>query len=918
MKIGRSVWQALVAATLVISTPMAARAAISVGPGGAGPLDFPERPAETEWSTLAVGTSAGTYTTISALDAAVRTLTAASIITPLGMSPTVPPSPNSIARWNSTLLRLQTRPTVTDYTVLMATLQNDTGGDVSALTITYNLGVEMAAGSTAVEDIPGHRAFFSLTGEADSWQPIPEFSTGTAGPLLGILNLGTWPAGGLLYIIWADDNGPSSNTAPNEEGAYTIDDFAVALGGVGATITSPANGQIFPVGTSIPITATATLPGTVVSIAFRANGTLIGNDTTAPFGIDYLNAPLGTNELTAVATDNLGNTATSAIIRVVVRPNQAPVVTLTNPGADDILVVDRVTVNATASDVDGTVAQVQFYEGATLWGSDTTAPYSAIRTGVTPGLHTLVAVATDDKGLSVTSAPVSFTIVAPLPSLVPFGATWQYLDTGVDLGTDWTLPEFDDSTWASGPAELGYGDNDEATVVDGGPVDNRHVTTYFRHHFTVANPASITSLALKVRRDDGVIVYLNGQPILADNFTNEIFQVNFQTLAAAGIEDNDIVATNIDLTAFPGLLTTDNVLAVEIHQSSITSSDISFDLQLIPNPGTHAPVVNLTAPANGASFITPVDIPMTATAYDVDGSVTVSFFLDDVQVGTTDATQVYGRTAVNVDPGTHVLRAVATDDTGLTSSSEVTVTVIAGPVSVSLVESNSVWKYLDNGSDQGTAWIDSGFDDSTWASGNAELGYGDNDETTLLQFGADPLNKYITYYFRQAFTVVGAGNYTNLVVRMRRDDGGVVYLNGTEIFRSNMPEGPIDYLTLAGAAIGSETTFFETNVNPALLVEGPNVIAVEIHQVSADSSDVSFNLQLVGTHPPGPARPRLTIVKTATGATLSWDPTAAAGYRLEQAPTVTGPWTTSPNQTTPQVLTIGPSSGSLFYRLANP
>ncbi len=463
-----------------------AQAAISIGPGGSGVQVFDALPDDvTQWSTLAVGaTGSGVITTIDDLNAAVQNLIAADIVTPLGSSATVdPPSPNAIARWNSTRQFLQTRPTTADYTVLMAALQNDTGGDVSTLTVTYNFGVEVRAGSTVVEDVPGVRAFYSLTGEANSWQPIPAFSTGTAGSLLAILNLGSWPAGSPLYLLWADDNGPASNSPPNEEGAYTIDDFNVVVGGVGVTITAPANGQVVPVGTPIQIDASATLPVTVINVAFLSNGALVANDTSAPFSVTYNNAPIGTNELIAIATDNRGNSATSGVVRVIVRPNQAPTVTLVNPVADDILVQANVTLNATAADSDGSVAQVRFFEGGTLWGTDTATPYGAIRANVPAGLHTLVAVATDDKGLSSTSAPVTFRVVAPLASLVPFGATWKYFDTGVDLGIDWAQPGFDDSAWSSGPAELGYGDGDEATLVDGGPTDNRHITTYFRHRF---------------------------------------------------------------------------------------------------------------------------------------------------------------------------------------------------------------------------------------------------------------------------------------------------------------------------------------------------------------------------------------------------------------------------------------------------
>src|SRR5467141_1189505 len=76
-----------------------------------------------------------------------------------------------------------------------------------------------------------------------------------------------------------------------------------------------------------------------------------------------------------------------------------------------------------------------------------------------------------------------------------------------------------------------------------------------------------------------------------------------------------------------------------------------------------------------------------------------------------------------------------------------------------LVPAGSVWKYLDNGSDQGTAWVAPSFDDSAWASGPAQLGYGDGDEATVVGFGPDPNNKYITTYFRRAFTVANPTAY---------------------------------------------------------------------------------------------------------------------------------------------------------------
>src|SRR6185436_1150611 len=97
--------------------------------------------------------------------------------------------------------------------------------------------------------------------------------------------------------------------------------------------------------------------------------------------------------------------------------------------------------------------------------------------------------------------------------LVPLSSDWRYSDDGSDQGTAWRQTDFPDSTWALGPAQLGYGDGDEETVINGGPVVNRFPTTYFRHAFNVPNPSIYTNLALRVLRDDGVIVYLNDMEI---------------------------------------------------------------------------------------------------------------------------------------------------------------------------------------------------------------------------------------------------------------------------------------------------------------------------------------------------------------------------------------------------------------------
>jgi hypothetical protein len=163
-----------------------------------------------------------------------------------------------------------------------------------------------------------------------------------------------------------------------------------------------------------------------------------------------------------------------------------------------------------------------------------------------------------------------------------------------------------------------------------------------------------------------------------------------------------------------------------------------------------------------------------------------------------------------------------------------------------LVATYDSWKYLDDGSNQGTAWREASFPDSSWAEGPAPLGYGDPHVVTPVSFGADESNKYITTYFRRAFTVDDAVAVGSLRLRLLRDDGAVVYLNGTELLRDNMPTGTVGYTTLAPTAVvgSAETAYVTFQPGASALRSGTNVIAVEVHQNGATSSDLGFALEL--------------------------------------------------------------------------
>jgi hypothetical protein len=207
--------------------------------------------------------------------------------------------------------------------------------------------------------------------------------------------------------------------------------------------------------------------------------------------------------------------------------------------------------------------------------------------------------------------------------------------------------------------------------------------------------------------------------------------------------------------------------------------------------------------------------------------------------------------------GTYALRLTA-DDGELEARDDLLITIERPSAQVAFVSAGSRWKYLDNGSNQGSSWRLPGFADNTWAEGKAQLGYGDGDEATPVGYGPNSASKFVTTYFRHTFQVQNAASVKQLTVRLLRDDGAVVYLNGVEIFRSNMPEGDITYSTPASAVVSGEdetTTFFEHEVDPALFNDGQNVLAVEVHQQNVGSTDLSFDLELSGLALPGNKTP---------------------------------------------------------------
>lgn len=505
----------------------------------------------------------------------------------------------------------------------------------------------------------------------------------------------------------------------------------------------------------------------------------------------------------------------------------------------------------------------------------------------------------------------------PLTALVRARAEWAYLDNGSELGSAWRKLRYDDSSWRTGDAELGYGDGDEDTVVRDGPDRDRHITTYFRRVVAVYDHDDVGYLEIRLRRDDGAVVYLNGVEVVRDNMPGGAINGNTRAATATNGAAEDTFHRWI--ISPDRLVEGDNIVAVEVHQVSPTSNDVSFDLRM------YVDTKPKTFIASGAIWSYRDDGPSLGAAWRGRGYNDSSWKEGRSQLGygegdettvirkgpagdrhiTSYFRRVFTVNDLNAVPrlelellrddgaivylnGTRVARSnmpkgVITSETRASSHAKLPKeqnwyrysidpdllvrgdNVLAveihqrGPKSgdhsfdarlslqaspEELIARDETWRYHDGGQDKGTAWrrIDYAAH-SDWERGSAELGYGDGDEATVIESGPAG-NHHPTAYFRRRVSVTDPDVFSVLDVGLVRDDGAVVYVNGVEVIRDNMPSGVIQYDTFASRGASGEDVFHSFSVPASMLVAGRNVVAVEIHQSGPGSSDLSFNLEL--------------------------------------------------------------------------
>ena len=228
----------------------------------------------------------------------------------------------------------------------------------------------------------------------------------------------------LTAIAW--DN--ASAWTSSADRMVTVGSSTVVNQPPSVSVTSPATGATYATGAPITFSVAASDPdGTITWVGFYVDSMLQSSTTSSPYSTSLSNLAPGVHKLTAVVWDNASAWTSSADRTVTIGAsgtpsNQPPVVTLTAPAAGTTFTAPAsITVSAAASDVDGTIAQVDFYANGTLIRTDTSSPYSISWTNVTAADYSVTAIARDNAGAATVSSTRDISVrPASLPSTAVF------------------------------------------------------------------------------------------------------------------------------------------------------------------------------------------------------------------------------------------------------------------------------------------------------------------------------------------------------------------------------------------------------------------------------------------------------------------------------------------------------------------
>jgi fibronectin type 3 domain-containing protein len=466
-----------------------------------------------------------------------------------------------------------------------------------------------------------------------------------------------------LYAVATDD---SANNVTSSTINITAADLPPSV-----TLTNPAAGSQFLVGSNVTLGARASDDSSVVSVDFYVDGGLVGSSSASPFAVNWI-ATSGAHALTAIATDNAGLTATSAVVNVT---GTLPLVAITSPTNSQTVSIYNFNITANATVSPGAITNVGFYFDDVLFTNKTSSPFTVTYSGASAAAHSLQAVAADSNGNSVTSSvvnvvaadlPPSVTLTNPVNggqflngSTVTLGASAadDNIVTNVDFYVDGTLAGSSTTSpfatpWIATPGahalmavamdDIGQSTTSAVVNVTGtlptvsisAPTNTQSVSTY---SFNVTANATVSPGTIT-----NVTLYLDSVAAGSKIASPYTFTLTGTAIGTHGLQ----------------------AVAMDINGNAVTSAVVNVTAADLP------PTVTLTNPAAGGAFLIGSSVSLGASATDDNSVTNVEFYVDGNLAGSSPVSP-YNATWNVTSLGAHALTAVAYDNMGQSSTSAV-------------------------------------------------------------------------------------------------------------------------------------------------------------------------------------------------------------------------------------------------------
>ncbi|WP_132054603.1 Ig-like domain-containing protein [Pseudocnuella soli] len=463
-------------------------------------------------------------------------------------------------------------------------------------------------------------------------------------------------------------------------------------------ITAPVAGTSFTAPSTINIAANATdADGTISLVEFFANGNKIGAATAAPYSMSWTNVATGNYSITVKATDNSGLSTVSGNTAITVNAplKTAPAISVTATSVTaNVIAPATIKIAATATDNDGTVAKVEFFNGTQKIGEDLAAPFEMTWSNVAAGIYNITAKATDNDGLSNTSSSVSIVVKsAPVAPVVTLASSASSIAAPASVTLTANATDADGSIvkveFFSAGKKLG-----EATRAP------------FQYKWTMSQAGTYTVTA-KATDNNGLTATSEVVTIIATkkNQAPEVSLTKTQggktglsslaesvsLLALASDPDGSITkveffnnGVKVGETATSPYVYEVKKLQPGVHNFTAKATDdggmatVSQVVALsVSKPAPVAPVISLGA--NKTAAKTGEKITLSAKASDSDGSVVkVEFFNGTTKLGE-DQTAPFEWTAQFAAAGVYKITAKATDNSGMTATSNVVTLTVTTP-----------------------------------------------------------------------------------------------------------------------------------------------------------------------------------------------------------------------------------------------